>query len=257
VPSFNQADIGASFEAHISRGSKQSVSVEAESSILPHIKTKVERDCLIVTVEGSVSTHKPMIVRITTPNLKALHLSGSAQAQVQGLHERDFNLELSGSSTCDFKGTAGALVLDFSGSSVGKLDGFGRASVKADLSGSSAAHLGGTATSLTVGASGSSTFELSHVDASKVEASADGASSVKLGGMTGYLKGTAEGSGSLELGQLMADSADIVAEGAAHVRIGVKKELRAQAGGASEIAYSGSPHTVSSTASGASTVHKG
>jgi hypothetical protein len=56
-----------------------SVRVEAESNILPHIITEVDDNWLEIKMERdiSITTHDPIKVYITTPNIYAVRIAGS------------------------------------------------------------------------------------------------------------------------------------------------------------------------------------
>ncbi len=81
-----------------------------------------------------------------------------------------------------------------------------------------------------------------------------GASKIKLEGETAKLTVDVSGASQVEAEELKADTAIIDASGASHVDVNVKGELKTDASGASRISYTGTPTSVVTKKSGASSV---
>jgi hypothetical protein len=102
---------------------------------------------------------------------------------------------------------------------------------------------------------GASQGTVAEVDAESFDVELSGASSLEIqSGKVDFLKGSASGASTLRAGQLEARKADVEASGASNIIVRVSDELTANASGASNIDYSGSPGIVNKNTSGASSI---
>lgn len=103
--------------------------------------------------------------------------------------------------------------------------------------------------------SGASEFS-GNLDAHKMSAVFSGGSDMKVKGSVGNLSLVMSGASDCRCMDLMADTADIVVSGASDVKITVLKSIKATASGASDVEYIGSPVSIQTRASGASSINK-
>ncbi len=98
-----QAELPLKMSVTIQKGAQAAIKLRGLSNILDHIKTKVENNILFITsdVDGHVSMDsKDIVAEVTMPELKALYLSFSANAEIHGtINETDFKTDISGNST--------------------------------------------------------------------------------------------------------------------------------------------------------------
>ena len=105
-------------------------------------------------------------------------------------------------------------------------------------------------------ASGASKVSLSGVKNSSLEVDTSGASKLKVAGETAAVTVEVSGASSIDAAALKATTATVDASGASHVSLFVTDRVRADASGASKIAYSGNPTDVQKNTSGASKVYQ-
>lgn len=109
--------------------------------------------------------------------------------------------------------------------------------------------------SLDLECSGASELYL-EVDCDQISLDVSGASETYLEGKTNGLQVDASGAAKYYGNTCQTESADISASGASYAEVQVTSSLKAEASGASAIAYSGNPDQVRESSSGASSVRK-
>jgi hypothetical protein len=113
---FGRVQVSGAFQVEVRRGNP-SVTVEAQHSLLKHIKTEVRNGELIVMTEASMSADKPMKVWVTTNNLNGLSVSGACRVACDSYTAKDFELEIEGASQVKLPLTAKSLNADLGGAS--------------------------------------------------------------------------------------------------------------------------------------------
>lgn len=100
---FDQIASSGDFKVMVKHGNRYSVEVKAESNLLPYIKTEVIDHLLIIKTQGfrTLLENSPIEVFITTPDLKALYLSGSGMIKTGRFESDQFRIILSGSGYID------------------------------------------------------------------------------------------------------------------------------------------------------------
>ncbi|HAH22974.1 MAG TPA: hypothetical protein DCL77_04295 [Prolixibacteraceae bacterium] len=103
VSGFDQIASSGDFKVMVKHGNSYSVEVKAESNLLPYIKTEVVDHLLIIKTRGfrTLLENNPIEVFITTPDLKALYLSGSGMIKTGHFVSDRFRIILSGSGYID------------------------------------------------------------------------------------------------------------------------------------------------------------
>jgi len=194
VGNFTQVEAGSAFEIDLRAGGNPRVSIEAQQSILPLIRTEVVNGTLRIRTEGSFNTDKPLRAVIVTRSLDGLNLSGAATIKASSIRSSAFRLRQSGASRADLRG-------DF-----GRLDG--------EVSGASQTKLSGRADSLTISASGASQFDSRAVPVRRATVTASGASHANVR-VTDALIANASGASHINHSGGARVSAD--ASGASHI----------------------------------------
>lgn len=105
-------------------------------------------------------------------------------------------------------------------------------------------------------ASGVSKVNLTGVRNDQLRVDTSGASKISVDGETAKFIVEVSGASSIDAENLKAEAAAVNASGASHVSVFAINELRADASGASKIAYSGSPKNIEKSSSGASTIRE-
>ncbi len=156
VAQFRRIEIRGSTDVVARIGPGTAITVSGDDNIVPHVRTEVHGDTLIIDMEdGSYSTSAPLRVTVSTPALDGISISGSASAQASGVTAERFAASISGSGSMEVAGTAGRLEASVSGS--GEMHLFGLAVRRA-----------------VVNVSGSGDIQLSAAEALSVEVSGSG-----------------------------------------------------------------------------------
>jgi hypothetical protein len=175
VPAFQGVDVGGVFTLEASEGTPAAVRIEGDVNLLPYVETTVEGGILYVKTSRRIAPQMPLVVRVTTPELREVDVGGAADATIATAQPR-FELEVSGASEVAVRGSTEHFELDVSGASNVDAKALTSRHVEADVSGASQAHV--TAThSLDAEASGASTITYGG-GAPEVKRDASGASKI-------------------------------------------------------------------------------
>ncbi len=137
VAQFRRIDIRGSTDVVARIGSTTAITVSGDDNIVPHVRTEVRGDTLVIDMEdGSYSTSAPLLVTVSTPALDGISISGSASAQASGVTAERFDASISGSGDMEVQGTAGELEASVSGSGDMRLYGLAARRAVVDVSGS-------------------------------------------------------------------------------------------------------------------------
>ncbi len=117
VSEFSQVSVGGVFKAEITAGKDFSVSVEADDNLLPLIETEVRGDTLKISTDSRLESARPIVVRVTAPNIAGVKASGAADVNLSGVQNRSLSLSLSGASKMTAAGNSDSVEATVSGAS--------------------------------------------------------------------------------------------------------------------------------------------
>jgi hypothetical protein len=122
---FSEVICSSNFRVNITRGNEFNVSVEAESNLLPYIKTEVNRGKLDIGVRGIhiLENTLPMDVNIVMPALNAITVSGSGEVNTGMFIADHFDIVVSGSGNVNTLLEAGTIEVTVSGSGNVEMEG--------------------------------------------------------------------------------------------------------------------------------------
>lgn len=95
--SFNRVNNQGVFSVYIIPDTVTYLEIEAESNLIPHIKTTVHGNTLEIDTRENLSSNHAMIIRVHTPSVASVVLSGSGLINVSNLDTDEFEAILSGS----------------------------------------------------------------------------------------------------------------------------------------------------------------
>jgi hypothetical protein len=110
ISGFFGIDLRTTGTVEITAGPVFSVSIEAEDNLQQHLKLAVEEEVLIISSKECLQATKPIMVKVTMPEIRSLELSGSGA--IRGMNKLTADkmfLEVSGSGDIDVE--VGATVL--------------------------------------------------------------------------------------------------------------------------------------------------
>ena len=114
--SFDKIANEGSFNVYITQDSIYQVIVEAESNLIPHIKTRVNGNTLIIETRESLNNHSPMNIYVKTPVINGVYLKGSGYMNLDSLNTNHLQLEISGSGNIRGEAVASTINAEISGS---------------------------------------------------------------------------------------------------------------------------------------------
>ena len=154
VSGFHEVEFTSVGEVTLEQGGSESLEIEAEDNLLPHIRTEVQGGRLLIGTERGVSISPTTTIRyrlkvreidaielsgsgkiVTSPLTSSemrLDLPGSGVIRVGGLSARALEASISGSGDIEVPGRVGRVTVHISGS--GEYDGGGLESETADVS---------------------------------------------------------------------------------------------------------------------------
>ncbi len=115
VGTFSRISVEGSATLDTEIGANTTVVVTIDDNLLPLIQTKVEGDTLHIYSKESYNTSRGLKVKITTPTLDGVAVSGACNIHAVGLDSKNFELNISGAGDAHLTGKAEALAIQLSG----------------------------------------------------------------------------------------------------------------------------------------------
>lgn len=116
IGNFREIESRGASDVIVRVGARPSLSITAESNIIPLLSSDIRGDKLVLDTRGSYRTrHSPRIV-ITVPALEGAGLSGSGNIRVDGVDGRAFAMAINGSGNLVAAGRTGRLAVAINGS---------------------------------------------------------------------------------------------------------------------------------------------
>lgn len=198
VGAFHGIRVGGAFQVTVKRGSKTSVTIEAQKSLLSRITTRIDAGQLIIETRGSMSTDQPFRAYITTPNLDAIDVNGAVHLKSDPMSASQISVSASGASEVNWTIRTKSLTAGLSGASQVQLFG-STDTLNAKLSGASQLMAGRLiANSVKIDASGASQANVHAEHTLKAEAS--GGSQIRYSGKPVLVHKAATGGSSINAG---------------------------------------------------------
>jgi hypothetical protein len=177
VGEFRYVKAGGAVELDIAVAEEASLEIEFDDNLHEIVSVETVGDNLTIRTLENYRSKQALKVRLTTPALAGVDLSGASTAQIKGVNSDSFEIQLSGASSASIDGVARQLTADASGASKINCMGLEAETVDASLSGASSAEVHVTA-ALLVDASGASQV-LFKGNPPRIEKRISGASSVQ------------------------------------------------------------------------------
>ncbi|WOC40465.1 head GIN domain-containing protein [Polaribacter sp. HL-MS24] len=104
VSSFNEINVGGSFEVILVKGTEGKITIEAEENIIPYIETEVDGDRLKIQYKRNtnIRSTKSVTIRVQIKDLESVSLGGSGKISSEDLIKaKDFKVNIGGSGNID------------------------------------------------------------------------------------------------------------------------------------------------------------
>jgi hypothetical protein len=222
VASLHALEVSGGMMVDVRVGPAPSLLVEADSNLLPLIRTEASGDTLRISSERALRSKNPIRVTYTVPSLTDLGASGSGMLTVSGLNGAPLAVRKSGSGATRVEGRVASLSVQSSGS--GQLDASALHSASANLN-----------------LSGSGSMMVGQLRGDFANINVSGSGSMQAGGAVQSLTVRTSGSGSANLTGLASQQADLVSSGSGGITATVTQALIAKNGGSGGIRVYGNP----------------
>lgn len=222
VGNVSAIDVSGPLEVNVRVGVAPSLEVDADSNLLPLIRTEVVGGVMRMWVQGSARSNNSMRVTYTLPSLSYVNASGSGRLSISELNGAPLDFSKSGSGVANLAGRVGRLDLRSNGS--GQVN-------------ASALHAGDANVSL----SGSGRMSLGQVKGNALTVDLHNSGTVQIGGAVASVSARSSGSGSVNLIGLVSEQADLSNNGSGEIIATVKRMLLAQGNGSGRITVYGNP----------------
>lgn len=144
LPEFEKVFNEGNFDVYILQDGLSEVEVEAESNLIPLIRTRIEGSALVIDTKDNLRNNYPMKIYVHMGDLNEIKLSGSGLMQAENISTGDLQTDLSGSGSVFISGTANDVQSSISGS--GSMEsGIVCDELEADISGSGEMEIYGNA----------------------------------------------------------------------------------------------------------------
>lgn len=178
-PPFERIYNEGNFDVYIIQDGLSEVEIEAESNLIPLIRTKIEGSALVIDTQDDLRNNYPMKIYVHTEVVEVLRLSGSGIIEASDLTTGDLEMDISGSGNMNFSGTSEDVEVDISGSGSMGLD-LTCNSLNADISGSGDIEAAGTTESADLKISGSGSIHAYELLIQECNAKISGSGSMYL-----------------------------------------------------------------------------
>lgn len=196
VGAFRVVDMSGLARVVVTVGEPASCTITGDDNIVPLLHTEVADGVLDLDSTRPYRPNVPLVVRLTTPALERIELSGAGALEVNGakgdrlavsvsgagdarlqdIAVKTLTIKLSGAGDVTAKGTAGTLELDLSGAGEAELAGLSCGTAEVEVSGAGGVTVAAEKT-LKARVSGAGTVK--YVGSPSVESEVSGAGSVK------------------------------------------------------------------------------
>jgi len=193
--SFNKVDNTGTFNVYIKQDSVFSAKIEAESNLIPHVRTIINGNTLKIDTRENLKENYPVNVYVTTPIIQGVELSGSGFVSIDSLDTDYLEIALSGSGKIQGYTETNSLVAKISGSGNIDLESYTNSS-DIRISGSGSINLAGESSSGSFSISGSGQINSFSFQQNECVAKISGSGDMFLQ-VIDYLDVTISGSGSV------------------------------------------------------------
>jgi hypothetical protein len=195
MPSFSRIANEGAFEVYVIQDTIYEVKIEAESNLIPHIRTLIKGSTLEIDTDGNLKPNYPMKLYIRTPDVYGVALSGSGIIDVGEVVTTDLDLALSGSGdiTGDVEGDQVTVTISGSGSANMTVE---CSTIETNISGSGEMYFIGSAHTAYFNISGSGSIKAYNLFLNDCYANISGSGNMFVN-VADYLDITISGSGSI------------------------------------------------------------
>lgn len=182
VGTFSEIECNGAAEIYYTAADSCSLEITLPESLVDVLKVSVDGDELCIGFKKTVKLNgKKVIVRITSPQMSSMDLSGAVKfiADTPVTAEK-FSADVSGAADFDVKGiVADEICLDLSGAVEGEISGLKCVDLDVEVSGASNLKLSGSADKASVSISGAGSIDARELICQDIDTEVSGAGKIK------------------------------------------------------------------------------
>lgn len=138
---FTSVDVSGAYDVEITCGQKNDIQIIGDDNIVPLISTTVKENTLYISHDGSIHPKTKLRVVITVGDINQVSSSGASNIAVRGIHNEEFDIDVSGAGSFYASGETGKLSVDLSGATDVDTKDLRAKAVTIDVSGASDAEV--------------------------------------------------------------------------------------------------------------------
>lgn len=201
VSDFNEVRLNGIGNLIIEMGDEESLRIEAEDNLLPHIVAEVSGETLTIEFKTGIRPDptKPINYYVVAKELEAVGLSGSGTIEAGSLSAEEFTLSLNGSAKASIGDlTVELLRVSINGSGEVAIESVRAESLGASIRGSGSISIaGGKAEEQEIGIAGSGAYDAQEMESARAKARIAGSGDVVVR-VSDFLKTEIAGSGTVQ-----------------------------------------------------------
>ncbi|GAB3465133.1 hypothetical protein GCM10027321_29800 [Massilia terrae] len=221
IGSLPQLAVNGSMQVDVRVGPAPSLVVEADSNLLPLIRTETSGDTLRISADR-IRTRNPVHIVYTVPRLTGVQANGSGRINVEGLNGAPLQARLNGSGVLELAGDVAQLDAQLNGS--GRLEANRLRASGAELN-----------------SNGSGYLYAGDLRGEHATIGVHGSGKVQARGAVRYLTVHVTGSGSADLDGLASERGDLSSTGSGSLMANVRQDLIASTSGSGSVRVRGNP----------------
>lgn len=117
VRDFSSIEVGGVFQVEVTAQKDFSVQIEGDDNLLQFVDMTVNDGRLEISTTKRIKASKPILVRISAPNIEELQVSGASRVKIVDLKNSSLKVDTSGASKVELSGETSELNIDISGAS--------------------------------------------------------------------------------------------------------------------------------------------
>lgn len=193
--SFDRIANDGSFNVYITQDSIYQVIVEAESNLIPYIRTRVNGYTLEIDTKENLNNNSSINIYVTTPVVNGIYLNGSGIMNMDSLSSNNLIVDIGGSGNINLNTTANSVNAKISGSGTISMDAI-TTNMETRISGSGNIELSGETNTANHTISGSGNINAYNFFTKQCESNISGSGNMYLN-VSDMLEVSISGSGSV------------------------------------------------------------
>ena len=115
IAAFTSISTEGAYQIEVVSQQSLGLEIEADDNILPLITTDVSNGVLHIKSKRSFSVSRPIVLKISTPNIESISASGAGSVEVSNLKNDKFEIDSNGAPSIKVSGETGTIDIEANG----------------------------------------------------------------------------------------------------------------------------------------------